>query len=60
MELVKVKMNHSLGQSGVMEGGGAGGEQGCVFLPDCRELRIPTSQGILSCAYQAVGRLEAF
>lgn len=44
MELVKVKMSRFLGQSGVMEGGGAGGEQGCVFLPDHRGLWIPAKE----------------
>lgn len=34
--------NHSLGGSGVMEGGEAGGEQ--VFLPDCGGLGIPARE----------------
>lgn len=44
MELVKVRMNHSLGWSGVMEGGGAEGEQVCVLARLWKAANI--SQGI--------------
>lgn len=39
-----IKMHRSLGQKGVKEAGGAAGEQGCVFLPDRRGLRIPAKE----------------
>lgn len=48
--------NHSLGGSGVMEGGEAGGEQVCVLARLWRAGN--TSQSILGCVCQAGGGLE--
>lgn len=58
MELVKVKMNHSLGGSGVMGEGRTGREQ--VYVPARLWRAANISQGILGCICKAVGGLEGF